>query len=66
MANNDGSEKGSYEHYLANPDMYCTTRAHPEMLNWGAFMSGMELQQAGYMANRVSIPGDWDYEGVAC
>ena len=51
------------EHYYANPDMYAH-RAHPDELNWGKWMNSHELEQAGIRANRVPIPGDWDYEGV--
>ncbi len=51
------------EHYQANPDMY-VERARPELLNWGPRMNMNELNIAGKKANRVPIPGDWDYEGV--
>ncbi len=53
----------SLEHYQANPDMYIE-RARPELLNWGKRMNMNELNIAGKKANRVPIPGDWDYEGV--
>ncbi len=53
----------SIEHYYEHPDLYIT-RAHPERLNWGEYMNYSQLQDAGLNANRVSIPGDWDYDGV--
>ena len=56
-------EPTALDHYYANPDMYAT-RNSPELLNWGEPMSLMGLQQAGLKANRVTIPGDWDYSGV--
>lgn len=49
--------------YLSRPEAYAT-RAHPELLNWGEWMNSTDLEQAGLKANRVTIPGDWDYEGV--
>lgn len=52
------------EHYEANPDMYAT-RANPHRLNWGPRMNMNELNTAGKAANRVPIPGDHDYKGVA-
>ncbi len=55
---------GSHEHYIASPDKYAK-RAIPELLNWGPWMSMAALEQAGLKANRVPIPGDWDYAGVA-
>jgi hypothetical protein len=56
-------EPKALDHYYANPDLY-VIRAAPELLNWSAPMSAMELEQAGLKANRVTIPGDWDYSGV--
>lgn len=53
----------SLEHYQENPDMYAT-RANPEKLNWGAYMTTDQLVGAGLYANRVPIPDDWDYAGV--
>ena len=47
-------------HYTANPNMY-VERVEPDRLNWGKWMDRDELKQAGFKANRVSIPGDWDY-----
>lgn len=52
----------SLEHYQACPDQYCP-RQEPEKLNWGPWLTSKELKQAGLKANRVPIPGDWDYEG---
>ena len=46
--------------YEANRQDYAT-RAEPERLNWGPWMSADELARAGLSANRVTIPGDWDY-----
>ena len=40
-------------------------RTNPDSLNWGKWMTMTELKQAGLKANRVSIPGDWGYIGVA-
>ncbi len=56
-------EVGTLEHYHSNPEMYAT-RTNPDRLNWGKSMTGDQLEQAGLKANRVPIPGDWDYEGV--
>ena len=39
-------------------------RTNYELLNWGPWMTRDELARAGLTANRVSIPGDWDYDGV--
>ena len=36
-------------------------RYEPERLNWGEPLSRDELEQAGFRANRVPIPGDFDY-----
>jgi len=52
------------EHYRKNPDKYIQRR-EPEKLNWGKPMTRAELHDAGLKANRVTIPGDWDYK-VAC
>ena len=41
------------------------TRANPQLLNWGPTMRLGELKASGLVANRVTIPGDWDYEGQA-
>ena len=42
-----------------------TLRTNAELLNWGPWMNSDELKQAGLKANRVPIPGDFDYKGVA-
>ena len=52
----------SLEHYQACPDQY-VQRFEPDKLNWGKRMTSKELTQASLKANRVSIPGDWDYTG---
>lgn len=39
-------------------------RTNPDLLNWGKWMTKDELAKAGLKANRVTIPGDWDYEGT--
>ena len=54
----------SLVHYAQHPEMYAP-RANPDNLNWGDHMSYDELAMAGFKANRVPIPGDFDYEGVA-
>lgn len=46
------------------PDVYYHPRTNPQCINWGEPMTGSELKAAGLVANRVSIPGDWDYAGV--
>ena len=46
--------------YLSRPEAYAE-RAQPDLLNWGPWMSTAQLETAGLRANRVSIPGDWDY-----
>ncbi|KKM05810.1 hypothetical protein LCGC14_1750340 [marine sediment metagenome] len=51
------------EHYRSNPDKYIP-RLEPDKLNWGPHLNIAELNAAGLKANRVPIPGDWDYEGV--
>lgn len=56
-------KRGGLADYHANRDKYAT-RAEPDKLNWGPWMDSGELQEAGLKANRVSIPGDWDYSGV--
>lgn len=40
-------------------------RTNPDVLNWGQHMTSDQLHDAGLKANRVPIPGDWDYQGVA-
>lgn len=54
----------SLEHYQACPDRYAQ-RTTPEALNWGPWMNLVELDASPFTANRVAIPGDWDYKGVA-
>ena len=49
--------------YHLNPDDYITRR-EPGRLNWGPWLNTAQLEQAGLKANRVSIPGDWDYAGA--
>ncbi len=56
--------RGGLADYHANPDKY-VPRLEPEKLNWGPWMNMVELEAAGLKANRVPIPGDWDYVGVA-
>jgi len=56
-------ERVSYQPALCSPDRYAS-RTNPEKLNWGEVMSSAELANAGLKANRVPIPGDFDYEGV--
>lgn len=36
-------------------------RLEPEKLNWGVKLNAPQLKQAGLRANRVPIPGDWDF-----
>ncbi len=36
-------------------------RFEPARLNWGEPMNAPQLKQAGLRANRVSIPGDYDF-----
>ena len=54
----------SLEHYQAYPEKYIPRR-EPDKLNWGPWMDVAGLEGAGLKANRVAIPGDWDYEGAA-
>ncbi len=58
----------SLEHYLANVIIEGQTsyaeRTHPEKLNWGPRMDTADLASSPYLANRVPIPGDFDYCGV--
>ncbi len=57
--------KPSLQHYMDNPDMYYPRR-DPQRLNWsGEIFSHSKLIELGLTGNRVSIPGDWDYVGVA-
>ena len=50
--------EATLEHYQAHPKRY-VQRREPERLNWTGYMTKAEL-----VANRVPIPGDWDYEGI--
>ncbi len=54
----------SLDHYHRNASFYIPRR-EPDKLNWGAWLNMAQLEQAGLKANRVPIPGDWDYVGVA-
>ena len=56
------ADKACLDHYLAEQDKYAP-RANPDKLNWGPWLNTAELNAAGLKANRVPIPGDWDYEG---
>ena len=49
------------DHYYAHPELY-VPRREPERMNWDKHMTMAELEQAGLKCNRVSIPGDFDYE----
>ena len=53
----------SLEDYQAYGSDYAQ-RADAESLNWGEYMSKDQLKTAGLRGNRVTLPGDWDYEGV--
>ena len=55
---------GTLGDYYARPSQYAQ-RTNPDKLNWGPYMTTEQLADAGLKANRVSIPGDWDYEKVA-
>lgn len=39
-------------------------RVQAVALNWGPWMNSQQLTEAGLVANRMPMPGDWDYEGV--
>ncbi len=54
----------SLQHYQDNPDLY-HPRSEPELLNWGKWMNTEDLKKNGFKANRVPIPGDFDYVGMA-
>ena len=53
-------QKGSLDDYYARPEAY-HRRLEPEKLNWGIKLDVKQLKQAGLRANRVPIPGDWDF-----
>ena len=38
---------------------------NPDLINTGSWLDADDLRQAGYKANRVPLPGDNDYHGVA-
>jgi len=42
------------------PKLY-RRRYEPEKLNWGEPLTNAQLKQAGFRANRVPLPGDWDF-----
>lgn len=46
------------------PDVYYQPRTNPDLLNWGEPMTRAELEANKFKANRVPIPGDWDYAGA--
>ena len=54
-------EMASLSHYECFGKLYAT-RTAPEKLNWVPWMSESELSKARLVANRVSIPGDFDYD----
>ncbi|MCK5017523.1 MAG: hypothetical protein KAS32_10690 [Candidatus Peribacteraceae bacterium] len=56
-----GHEAG-LQHYLNHPDMYYP-RKEPDKLNWGPHMTATQLHNSKFKANRVAIPGDYDYAG---
>lgn len=58
-----GERTASLDDYNTNRQDYAN-RTKPELLNWGKWMSAPDLAKAGLSANRVTIPGDWDYAGV--
>ncbi len=51
----------SLDHYNDNPALY-VRRLEPDKLNWGKWMDSTQLELNKLKANRVSIPGDWDYQ----
>ncbi len=53
----------SHYDYDMHPEDYAP-RTEPDKLNWGEWMDGAQLAEAGLTANRVPLPGDWDYKGV--
>ncbi len=56
----------SQQFYCQNHLEARARRTAPDKLNWGTHMTPDELHKAGLKGNRVPIPGDWDYVGVAC
>lgn len=55
--------RASYEHYLAYPELFAK-RSFPDKLNWGVWMNYKDLKKVHLVANRVPLPGDFDYVGV--
>ena len=55
----------SYQDTIDNPNDYAARALSMDDLNWGPYMTAEQLEQAGLRGNRVTIPGDWDYVGVA-
>lgn len=47
-----------------NPELLAT-RTNPELLNHGPWMNADQLKSSQCKHNRVPIPGDYDYAGVA-
>ena len=63
-----GPDMISMQDFMGNPtpEQMIAARARrtdPDSLNWGAWMNSHELHEAGLVANRVPIPGDFDYVG---
>ena len=46
------------------PELFAA-RTNPELLNFGPWLNADQLKVEGLKANRVPIPGDYDYKGVA-
>lgn len=53
----------SLEDYQGHPEDYAR-RTNAVILNWGPWLNREQLERSDYIANRVTIPGDWDYSGV--
>ena len=60
--NRNTTRTASYQDYIDNLQDYAQ-RADAGRLNWGERMDQEQLKAAGLKANRISIPGDWDYVG---
>ena len=55
----------SLEDYTDDHGRKYVPRNEPVLLNWGpGLMNRQQLEKAGLKANRVAMPGDWDYDGV--
>ena len=52
----------SYQDYLDHPEDYAK-RTDASVLNWGDGLTAKQLGTSPFKANRVTLPGDWDYEG---